>query len=75
MDFGIKRKETHHNFMSNLCSDTREQEEIKMMNVENRVGMISELVYAGKKANVRNLTAEISELIYFATHPEEEGEN
>jgi hypothetical protein len=33
--------------------------------------MISELVYAGQKANVRNLTAEISELIFFAAHPEE----
>jgi hypothetical protein len=58
--------------MSSCYQTATEQEEIKMMNIENRVGMISELVYAGQKANVVNLTAEISELIFFATHPEEE---
>jgi hypothetical protein len=75
MDFRIKRKETHHNFMSNLCSDTREQEEKIMMNVENRVAIISEWLQVKSMPEVRNLTGEISELLYFTTHPEEEGEN
>jgi hypothetical protein len=73
MDFGIKRKETHHNFMSNLRSDTREQEEIKMMNVENRVFEITSLLTV-EGMNVRNLPYEISELKYKAMHPEEDAE-
>jgi hypothetical protein len=73
MDFGIKRKETHHNFMSNLCSYTREQEEKIMMNVENRVFEISSLKNH-EGMNVQNLVYEISELKYTSMHPEEEEE-
>jgi hypothetical protein len=60
--------------MSNLCSGTREQEEIKMINVENRTFEISTLL-SHKGMQIQNLVAEISELIYFAKHPEEKENN
>jgi DNA/RNA endonuclease G (NUC1) len=74
MDFRIKHKETHHNFMSNIRPNTREQEEKIMMNVENRIAQISQWLQVKSMPEVRNLTGEISELLYFSTHPEEEGE-
>jgi hypothetical protein len=57
-----------------LPNSNPEQEENKMMNVENRVAFISEWLQVKEIPEVRNLTAEISELRYFGTHPDEENE-